>query len=67
MRTAAQEMAPQSAEKLFQRGKKQRSVSNAILLKAGIHSIRHIFSQKVSTSLMKLLLVMRNSCRHEGF
>ena len=67
MRTAAQEMAPQSSEKLFQRGNKQRSVYNVILLKRGMHSIRHIFSQKISTRLMKLLLVTRNSRRHEGF
>ena len=67
MRTAAQEMAPQSSERLSQRGNKQRSAYNVILLKGGIHSIRHIFAQKVSTRLMKLLLVTRNSHRHEGF
>ena len=31
----------------------------------GIHSIKHIFFQKVSAGLIKLLLVMRNS-HHEG-
>ena len=47
MRTAAQETAPrQSSEKLFQRGKRQRSVYNVILLKGGIHTIQHIFFPK---------------------
>ena len=32
-----------------------------------IHAIKHIFFQKVSSSLMKPLLVTRNGRHHEGF
>ena len=32
-----------------------------------IHAIKPVFFQKVSTSLVKLLLVMRNSCHYEVF
>ena len=31
------------------------------------HAVKHIFFQKVSTRLMKPLLITRNSCHHEGF
>ena len=34
---------------------------------AGVHALQHIFLQNVSASLMKLLLIMRSSCHHEGF
>ena len=38
-----------------------------IFAEGGIHAIKHIFFQNVSTSLMKLLPVKRNSHHHEGF
>ena len=38
-----------------------------IFAEEGIHAVKHIFFQNVSTSLMKLLLVKRNSHHHEGF
>jgi len=33
----------------------------------GVHAIKHIFFQKVSAGLMRLLLVIRNGHHHEGF
>ena len=33
----------------------------------GIHALKHLFFQKVSTSLLKPLPVTRNSHHHEGF
>ena len=38
-----------------------------IFAEEGIHAVKHIFFQNVSTSLMKLLLVKRNSHHREGF
>ena len=55
-----------SSEKLLQRG----SGEGQYVWDFGegeVHTIKHIFSQKVSTSFMKLFLFMMNSCHHEGF
>ena len=51
-----------SSEKLFQRCRGLAGGRHICDFgKGGIRAIRHIFFQKVSTSLMKLLLVTRNS------
>ena len=55
-----------SSEKLLQRGR-EKDQYICDFGEGGIRALRHIFSQKVSTSLMKLRLVTRNSCHHEGF
>ena len=68
MRTAAQETAPQIA--LINCSKEVVGGMVSIYMifgEGGIHAIKHIFFQKVSTSLMKPLLVTGNSDYHEGF
>ena len=57
-----------SSEKLFQRGGGGGKGSIYVIFgEGGIHAIKHIFLQKVSTSLVKPLLVIGNSHYHEGF
>ena len=63
MRTAAWEIAP---VKLFQRGRGE-GLYACDFSEGGVHAIMHIFFQKVSAVLVKLLQVMRNSHHHEGF
>ena len=60
MRTAAQETATQIALKLLQTswGDGQYTCDFG---EGGINTIKNIFFQKVSISLMKILLVMSNS------
>ena len=71
MRAAAQETTPQIAlEKLFQSGRGEGQYICGFG-KEGVHATKHIFksfcwSHEASAGLMKLLLVMRNSCHHEG-
>ena len=55
-----------SSEKLLQRGR-GKSQYICDFGKGGIHATKHIFFQKVSAGLMKLLLVTRNSHHHGGF
>ena len=62
-RIAAQETASRIAPKR----QEEKGSIYMIFAEGGIHVIKHIFSQNVSTSLMKLLLVKRNSHHHEGF
>ena len=40
---------------------------NGIVVSCDIHAIKHLLFQKVSTSLMKPLLVTKNHHHHEGF
>ena len=67
MKTAAWETAPQLALRNFfkEAGRKVQHVCD--FGEGGICAIKHIFFQKVTPGLMKLLLVMRNSRHHEGF
>ena len=44
-----------------------RSVYIRDFSEGGVHAIKRIFVQKVSTSFVELLQVMRNSRHHEGF
>ena len=62
MRTAAWETAPRVA--LRNCSKRQFIYDFG---EGGICAVKHIFFQKIPTSLMKLLLVTRNSGYHEGF
>ena len=55
-----------SFEKLLQRGRGE-SQYTCDFGERGIHTIKCMFFQKVSTSLMKHLLVIRNGRHHEGF
>ena len=48
-----------SSEKLLQRGREKDQYIRDFG-EGGIHEAKHIFSQKVSTSLMKFLLVMKD-------
>ena len=67
MKTAAWETAPQLALRNFfkEAGRKVQHVCD--FCEGGICAIKHIFFQKVSPSLVKLLLIMRNSHHHEEF
>ena len=67
MRTAAWDTAPLIALRNCSKepGRKDQYICD--FGKGRIHAIKHILFQKVSTSLMKLSLVMRNSHLHEGF
>ena len=67
MRTAAQETAPQVALRNCSKDAEWRGQCICDFGKGGLRAIRHIFFQKVSASLLKLLLVTRNSCQHEQF
>ena len=57
----------ESSEKLLQRDRWRKVSIYMILVKGEIHAVKHMFFQKVPASLMKLLLVTRNSGHHEGF
>ena len=67
MKTAAWETAPQIALRNFfkEAGKKVQHICD--VGEGGICAIKHIFFQKVSTSLVKLLRVTRNGHHNEGF
>ena len=68
MRTAAQETASQTALRNCSKEVVGGKVSIYVIFgEGGIHAIKHIFLQKVSTSLVKPLLVIGNSHYHEGF
>ena len=67
MRTAAQKTAPQIALRDCSKDIGRKDIVYVILVKERLHTIKRIFFQKVSTSLVKLLLVTRNSHHHEGF
>ena len=66
MRTAAQKTAPQIALRDCSKDIGGKDIVYVILVER-LHTIKPIFFQKVSTSLVKLLLVTRNSHHHEGF
>ena len=55
-----------SSERLLQRGRGKVSI-NVILVKGEYVQSSTFFPQKVSASLVKLLLVPRSGCHHEGF
>ena len=67
MRTAAQEAAPQ----LVLRNCSKEAVRKGQYIcdshGGGIHTVMHIFFQKVSASLMKILQLIKNSSQYEGF
>ena len=68
MKTAAQETAPQIALRNCSKELVGGMVSIYMIFgEGGIHAIKHIFFQKVSTSLVKPLLITGNSHYHEGF
>ena len=68
IRTEAQETAPHIAlrncSKEAEMGKGQYTCDFG---EGGIRAVKHICFQKVSASLVKLVLVTRNSHHHEGF
>ena len=66
MRTAAWETAPQVALRNCSKEAGGRSVYMRFWC-GGVHAITHIFFLKVSSALMKPLLVVRSSHHHEGF
>ena len=53
MNTAVQETALQIAEKLFQRGSRGEGQYICDFSEEGLCAIKHIFFQKVATSLVK--------------
>ena len=53
MNTAVQDIALQIAEKLFQRGSRGEGQYICDFSEEGLCAIKHIFFQKVSTSLVK--------------
>ena len=67
MRTAAQETAPQIALRNCSKDAEWGCQCICDFGKGGLHAIRHIFFQKISASLLKLLRVTRNSCHYERF
>ena len=67
MRTAAQETAPQVALRNCSKDAEWRGQCICDFGKGGLRAMRHMFFQKVSASLLKRLLVTRNSCHQERF
>ena len=68
MRTVGQEIAPQIALRNCSKEAGMKKINIYVIFgEKKIHAIKHIFFQKVSTCLMKPLLVTRKSHHHEGF
>ena len=67
MRIAAQKTAFQMALRNCSQEAGGESQYRHDFDEVGIHVIKHVFFQKVSTSLVKPLLVSRKSRHHEGF
>ena len=66
MRTATWETAPQIALRNCSKEVREKDNIYMILVK-GEYVQPSTFFQKVSIGLMKLLLIIRNSCHHERF
>ena len=67
MSTAVQETAPQRALRNCSQEAGGESQYRCDFDEVGIHVIKHVFFQKVSTRLVKLLLVLRNGYHREEF
>ena len=67
MRTAVQERALQMALRNCSQEAGGDSQYRHDFDEVGIHVIKHVFFQKVSTHLVKLLLALRNSYHCEEF
>ena len=67
MSTAVQETAPQRALRNCSQEAGGEGQYRHDFDEVGIYAIKHVFFQKVSTGLVKLLLVLRNSYHHEEF
>ena len=67
MRTAAQETAPQISLRNCPKEAGGTGQCKCDFDEGGIHTIKHIFFQTVSSSFVRLLLIKRNSCHHKGF
>ena len=67
MSTAVLEVAPQIALRNCSKEAVRKRHYVCDSHEGGVHTVKHIFFQKVPASLMKILLLMKNSCQHEGF
>ena len=68
MRTVGQEIAPQIPLRNCSKEAGMKKVNMYVIFgEKKMHAIKHIFFQKISTCLLKPLLVTRKSPHHEGF